>query len=299
MNLIEFESIYTDVLAYALQERFKKDLELAKSTFLIKDDQSDFLGFTEWFVFHYPLKSSGKTIVQQMASEREDALLSALSHSYRSIFELKAENDKLYALDIFTGMHFQLQSAKLDPEMLYGLRLVENDGFYEVVGDELTFEKAHKSLIKRHVLDQFNKLNTLESPMSFESFIGTNAHILYKLYDVLDAVYEENMHDDIYELHQASFALKVSVDEWLDVLSESDLTIIPDEDDALIFRLYSQESLISELEFEEHKFNLLCNNESQLTYLIQLINTIADDKAIFLSQSKYLIEDLLEGGFDN
>lgn len=294
MDLLKYEEVYTNLLEYSISDVFRNELEIAKKQFFIEEDQSDFMGFSEWFIFNYRLSGTDQTIAKKYGMKHQDETVLALSNSIRSIFELKEENDSLYLMDIFSGMHYKINQFALNTEMIHCLRIVEENGIYTIIGDDFEYDALYKDVIKRYVLDQFNHMNTLEQPMRLDTFLDLHNHLLFKLHDVLESIYEDNALEDAFDLHQASYAVKSSRDSIIDRMDQSQVTLYPDEDDSHVFKCLIEDEWIAEIEFVDHMMYVLCNNEGHLNYMINLLSTFSEEHLVFLARNVYSVEELLE-----
>lgn len=294
MDIMTYEEIYTNLLAYSIGNAYKKELEAAKEQFFIEEDQSDFIGFSEWFIFNYRISNTKQTIAQRYASEYNNETAMILSKSFRSIYELKDENNSQYLIDIFSGMHYKISECNLNMEMIHCLRLVEENGLFTVVGDDFEYDKIYKDVIKRYVLDRFNQLNTLEHPITLEEFLDLHNHLLFKLHDVLESIYEDNALEDAFELHQATFAVKSTRDKIIDLIDQTQIKLYADEDDQHVFKCLIEDEWVAEFEFVDQIMYVLCNNEGHLNYMLNLLKQISDEHLVFLTKNVLSVDELLE-----
>ncbi len=294
MNAHDFEELYTEFVEFAISDCYKPDLENAKRFFVNEKDESDITGFTEWFIFNYPLDSTGTTIIDEYYKTNPSDDVKLANDSFRSIFEISTERDKFFLTDLITGDHYELSEPIQHTEGLYSLRLIFHDHLYTVVGDIYEFDILYKDSLKKYILEQYNQLTNIGNPIDLKTFIQEQNHLIYKLLNITDGVYEENITDESLLLYQTTYAYKMSSDALVDLLLNFEVPVYPDEEDLGIYRVMLEDELLAEIEIFDQKLNVLCNNESHSRQIAEMFKPLLSDDLIFVGSKTYTLEELLE-----
>ncbi len=294
MNAHEFEELYTEFVEFAISDCYKPELEAAKRFFVNEKDESDITGFTEWFIFNYPLNSTGSTIIDEYFKSKPSAEVKLASESFRSIFEISTERDKFFLTDLITGDHYELNEPIQHTEGLYSLRLIFDNHLYTVVGDIYEFDLLYKDSLKKYILDQYNQLTNIGNPIDLKTFVQEQNHLIYKLLNITDDVYEENITDESLLLYQTTYAYKMSNDALVELLLNFEIPVYPDEEDLGIYRVMLEDEILAEIEIFDQKLNVLCNNERHSVQVAELFKPLLSDSFIFIGSKTYTLEELLE-----
>jgi hypothetical protein len=294
MNAHEFEELYTEFVEFAISDCYKPELEAAKRFFINEKDESDITGFTEWFVFNYPMNSTGVTIIDEYYKSNPSEDVKLATESFRSIFEISTEREKFFLTDLITSDHYELIEPIQHSEGLYSLRVIPVNDLYMVVGDIYEFDVLYKDSLKKYFLDQYNQLTSIGNPMDLRTFVQEQNHLIYKLLNITDGVYEENITDESLLLHQTTYAYKMSGDALVELLLGLEVPVYPDEEDIGIYRVMLEDEILAEIEIFDQKLNVLCNNESHSRLITEMFKPLLSDSFIFVSSNTYTLEELLE-----
>lgn len=294
MNTHEFEELYTEFVEFAISDCYKPELQAAKKFFINEKDESDITGFTEWFVFNYPLNSTDVTIIKEYYKSNPSENVKLATESFRSIFEISTERNKFFLTDLITGDHYELNEPLQHSEGLYSLRVIPENHLFTAVGDVYEFDILYKDSLKKYFLDQYNQLTAIGNPMDLKTFVQEQNHLIYKLLNITDGVYEENITDESLLLYQTTYAYKMSSDALVDLLLNFEVPVYPDEEDLGIYRVMLEDEILAEIEIFDQKLNVLCNNEGHSSQITEMFKLLLNDSFIFVNSNTYTLEELLE-----
>lgn len=293
MNHDQMEELYEDILAYAISKAFVQEIESAKAFFVKEEDESDFVGFDEWYVFHYVLKKQNTTVVSAYKRAFPEKDIAAIDLSYRSIFEVTQKSEKTYLKDIFTGRDLEVVSPIQTTDALVSVRVVPLAEGYVILGEVHYIEAVYKDVVKKYMFDQYNQYAIEKGAVTFESFLQDQGHLIFKLLLIADALYETTHEEEGLELYQTTYAYNLPVDDLLEVLMTLDFTLVPDDEDPLLYRVVIDNEIYAEIEIEPRIFQVLCNNAHHLSKMNTLIKSILNDKIVFLKTETHTIESLI------
>ncbi len=294
MNTHEFEELYTEFVEFAISDSYKPELKAAKMFFVNEKDESDITGFTEWFVFNYPLNATGTTIIEEYYKMNPSEDVKLAVESFRSIFEITTEREKIILTDLITGDHYELADPIQHSEGLFSFRLICENHLYKVVGDIYEFDLLYKEALKKYILDQYNQLTNIGDPIDLKRFIQEQNHLIYKLLTITDGVYEENIADESLLLYQSTYAYKMNSDALVEMLLNFEVPVFPDEEDPGVYRVMFNDEILAEIEIFDQKLNVLCNNESHSRQMIEFFKPLLNESFIYVGTNTLTLEELLE-----
>ncbi|GAB6109568.1 hypothetical protein [Fusibacter bizertensis] len=300
MNIEMIESIYNDLYEFIVMPSNKKELEIAREQFVLKEDKSDTDGFAEWLIFNYTHSETQQRMIErfklkQPLSENLEALsiLEALKTSQRSLYEVGIEHDQIALKDIFTNDDFLLTSSFTELTSFISARVLGIDNEHVVVGDVFDLEPSFKDSIKKYILDQYNQVAIGQGIMSISSFLDANGHLLYKVMDIVNQVEEENAYEAELNLYQSTYAYRCTQADLYDLFMTLSLPVFADEDEEPILRVMDEDVILSEIEIANGQFYVLCNTPEHSEKMKHIIAPILSKDIIFIKDEIFSLEDLL------
>lgn len=289
------EQIFEDVLSEMVSEKHQKLFEVAQKQFVTEADESDFIGLDEWYVFHFRCPSSGKTTLETFLINEPQSDAKKLIKSFRSIFEVRIENEKTVLKDLFTKADFVLENALPHQESLVSLRLLLNEnGEYASFGETYTFEPLYKETIFRHFMNHYNQYVSAYGHTRFETFLDLQGHLIYKMLTVINQLYDDQYTEEELELFEGVYLYNMSDDALIERLMTLAFVIEPDDEDENIYRLFSGEEMLAELELLKPKLHVLCNRSAHLQQVMKAFESVLDDQLVFASQQTVSLDAFLE-----
>lgn len=289
------EEYYEKVLAQVLCKKYHELFDIAKKQFVLEEDESDFVGLDEWYVFNFQNPTTGRTMIEDYVLEHPNSEESVLNQSFRSIFDIRVEKNRMVVKDIFTKEDYILDSGLSSEEGLVSIRLVKtSDDTFDYFGECFTFEPLYKETIYKHIMNHYNQYVSAFGHVSFDVFLIKQGHLIYKMLTIINQLYDHQYSEEELQLFEGVYLYKMTDDALLDKLMELNLRIHPDEDDELVFRVYSEESVIAELELMNPKLHVLCNQQSHLDQMIEAIKPLLDESFVFLNAQILEIDSLLD-----
>lgn len=300
MNIEMIEKIYNDLYEFIVMPSNKKELDIAKQQFVLKDDQSDTDGFAEWLIFNYLHSETHQNMIdrfklKQPLDENKEAvaILEALKKSQRSIFEVNLEHERVALKDIFTNDDFLLESGVSESTPLISARVISIDNTHTVVGDIFELEVSFKESIKKYILDQYNQFTQSQGITPMDSFLDANGHLLYKVLDIVNQVEEENAYEDELNLYQTTYAYRCNQDELYELFMTLSLPVFADDEDEPILRVMEEDRILAEIEISNGQFYVLCNSPEHSKVMKKVIEPILSTNIVFLKDEIFSLEDLL------
>ena len=300
MNIEMIEKIYNDLYEFIVMPSNKKELDIAKQQFVLKDDQSDTDGFAEWLIFNYLHSETHQNMIdrfklKQPLDENKEAvaILEALKKSQRSIFEVNLEHERVALKDIFTNDDFLLESGVSESTPLISARVISIDNTHTVVGDIFELEVSFKESIKKYILDQYNQFTQSQGITPMDSFLDANGHLLYKVLDIVNQVEEENAYEDELNLYQSTYAFRCNQDELYELFMTLSLPVFADEEEEPILRVMEEDRILAEIEISNGQFYVLCNSPEHSKAMKKVIEPILRADIVFLKDEIFSLEDLL------
>lgn len=300
MNIEMIEKIYNDLYEFIVMPSNKKELDIAKQQFVLKDDQSDTDGFAEWLIFNYLHSETHQNMIdrfklKQPLDENKEAvaILEALKKSQRSIFEVNLEHERVALKDIFTNDDFLLESGVSESTPLISARVISIDNTHTVVGDIFELEVSFKESIKKYILDQYNQFTQSQGITPMDSFLDANGHLLYKVLDIVNQVEEENAYEDELNLYQSTYAYRCNQDELYELFMTLSLPVFADEEEEPILRVMEEDRILAEIEISNGQFYVLCNSPEHSKAMKKVIEPILRADIVFLKDEIFSLEDLL------
>ncbi|MDH8678390.1 hypothetical protein QE109_09550 [Fusibacter bizertensis] len=300
MNIEMIEKIYNDLYEFIVMPSNKKELDIAKQQFVLKDDQSDTDGFAEWLIFNYLHSETHQNMIdrfklKQPLDENKEAvaILEALKKSQRSIFEVNLEHERVALKDIFTNDDFLLESGVSESTPLISARVISIDNTHTVVGDIFELEVSFKESIKKYILDQYNQFTQSQGITPMDSFLDANGHLLYKVLDIVNQVEEENAYEDELNLYQSTYAYRCNKDELYELFMTLSLPVFADEEEEPILRVMEEDRILAEIEISNGQFYVLCNSPEHSKAMKKVIEPILRADIVFLKDEIFSLEDLL------
>jgi hypothetical protein len=287
------EEAYEALYDYTMKVVSDEIINDAKAQFIKEEDESDIEGFNEWLLFHYPLNEDHETFASKFAKISNDKVITALSQSYRGIFEIDIEGEKPSIKDIFTKEDLQFTTYPYLEAGLSSLRIVKVDDLLYCIGDIIQFDISCKEVIVKYLLDQYNQYCTAFGPTPLQYFFNKHGMLVFKISGILNQLYDLYLDDEECELHVLTYAYKIPSSEVVSFLNALDGYDVEKDDDDGVFRLLSNHRIVAELEFENVTCQVLCNNPADLALSRTLLKPFESDDFVFMQQSVQTIDDLL------
>lgn len=294
MDKWTLEMVYEDVLAFGIGPELKEDVAIANGLYIGDDELQEAQGFDEWYVFNYRSGQNGKSIIDLAAAHGVENAL-ALKDSFRSFFEVSLQRECVYLKDIFTGEDYLLIEENMSEGSIVSLRIGYSESLkgYVPICESYNFEPLYKEVIKKYVLAQYNEYVKEFGALSVNEFIQRTLKTIFKMHNIVNALYDELEVEEELLLHEATYAFTCSVDEILEQLEGLPFDLYVDEDESDIVRIIHDEVIIAELEVISPKLNVLCNSASHLNLLKKAIDALELSSLVFLKEETLTIDGVL------
>ena len=287
------EAQYELLFEFAVSPQFRKAYEYAEDIFTSERPSDDLLGFAEWFMFNYEIMDQAKTISEIFATEEPIDVRIKMSQSYRSIFKIYKENEKVYLKDIFTNEALLLGHELFVESGLLNARIMILDHEAYIIGDLFEIDASFEDAVKKAVFEAYNKFCIDNDLIKIEEFINKENRMLYNIAAIIHETIEENMIDDDYTVHEALFAYKCSYDELVEFFLKLPYSLQADEDDEFVYSLILDEDIVGEIEIVKQTFTILCLTEHVLQKIIENIDLLNDENIIFMKSHMLTLDELL------
>ena len=287
------EEAYEALYDYTMKAVSDEIINDAKAQFIKKEDESDIEGFNEWLLFHYTLNEDNETFVSRFAKKSNDKVITALSESYRGIFEIDIEGEKPSVKDIFTKEDLQFTTYPYLEAGLSSLRIVKIEDTLYCIGDIIQFDISCKEVIVKYLLDQYNQYCTAFGPTSLQTFFDKHGMLVFKISGILNQLYDLYLDDEACELHLVVYAFKMPSAKIISFLNDIGGYETEKDDDDAVYRIICDDRIVAELEFENRTCHILCNNPADAALCRTLFKPFESDDFVFVQQSVQSIDDLL------
>lgn len=294
MDKWTLEMVYEDVLAFGIGAELKEDVAIANALYIGDDDLQEAQGFDEWYIFNYRSAQNGKSIIDLAAEKGIDNALK-LKDSFRSFFQVSLQRESVYIKDIFTGEDYLLIEENMSEGAIVSLRIGYSETLngYVPICESYNFEPLYKDVIKKYVMAQYNEYVKEFGPLSVNEFIQRTLKTIFKMHNIVNALYDELEVEEELLLHEATYAFTSSVDEIFEQLEGLPFDLYVDEEESDIIRIIHDEVIIAELEVMAPKLNVLCNNASHLKLMKKAIDALGLSSLIFLKEETLTIDGVL------
>ncbi|HHY90031.1 MAG TPA: hypothetical protein GX503_00050 [Clostridiales bacterium] len=272
--------IEEEVLAFALQPRFEKEIQKAKECFYkeksdIGSSAEMYADFNSWLIYDYRLEN-GKTIFEeylevhqdQFTQEEKDFALQQCS-SYLSIYELKeVESGQALLQDIFTRdkLNIQIQSADINAMEIGDLVLARSiyfNGQAQLIDVKGVIPGFFKNAIEKSFIPKYEEYKNKERYGNWNHFLKQNSLLLMKHIEIVMRLVEEEQEDDgRYDVWQSVYFVKYFQKVREIFMEHSEFKLDFEEDGVFYFKWYDEEdSLSAEIVLKPNFLEIECISE--------------------------------------
>lgn len=290
---MNYEAFYEDVLAYSVRKSVHDQVALARDIFFQYTQNGDGIGFDEWYVFSYQMPETPMHLYLEAHPEVDSF---GVERSFRSYFEVSIQRGNVFFKDLFTGEDFKVSGRFESSDAIVSARLVEvpKEGTYAILGEVYVFESHYKDVVKRHVLEQYNRFVEAYEPVSMRTFLLREGHVLYSALNVIERIVNEEAGEEaMMMLYQSSYAFKGTVEELVDLLAMLPYKIVSDEEETDVLKVFHNEVVLAEVEIALPKVYVLCNSESHGAEMKKSMESIEGERLVYLTSETLTMDDII------
>lgn len=266
-----------------------------REAFGVKDEFDVPKGFFDWLVHDY--KINGKHILDILKENKEIdcEVYEGIKNSYISVFNIIKTKNNVILKDIFTGNDFRLlEDLNIDDEGILLTRVYPYKDGYLLLENQ-AYADSFKSTFKKSILEKYNEYCAVYEPMDIEEFIKSKSLLVYKFYEVVENVIEEEHNHDDYYVYQGTFMIQ-DMDKFNDIIKKLDFVKFDDEfDSERIYSVYdsSISNILAEMVIKLKTIEIECSAKEYLDTVCQMLEEAFESSIVHVKNEVLSIDDIL------
>lgn len=275
----------------AMEPIIKEAMDVFKSPFTGQSiDLEIDNDFSDWFLNDF--KKNGQSILTMNGITSEEQ--QCIDDSFLSIFKVSDEKNKIVFKDILSQKDYMVKTTAIcQPGDLIKGRLYPFENEFLLIDEPTYLDSNYDSTIRKSIMFQYNSYCSMNGPTTLEAFIKGQSLMIYHLSTLIE--YYEGILEDDESLYVYVAKYKIENKELLldELLNHNDFQLIEHNAyETLIHHLLS-DKILAEVLVNDHWLELECVTETDLMLTRDRLEMLLGSKAVFISESRLGLDDLL------